>query len=562
MNAAEDKRLTVEIEGLAETKEALIEKLREVISLSNFSVKPLYSKVWLEVHPAIDRVGDVSYVGVDLPCEVTDRNGETQLKEFHFLVTSDRRKILCHREILNEKKIRLKHSVVRVPMRWSPQSIEAWLNGDVKVEPQELYIAVKTMFETYIEFEDPIVYDFLTLWTIGTYFFHLFNTYPYLYIHGMKRTGKTKLLTVLSLQSYNAIFSGNISTSSVFRLVQSGRCTLLIDETEKLSNPERALDFRNLLLNGYKKGAPVYRTHKDTLKPEPFEVYSPKAVANIRGLEDVLEDRCITLIMKRGKKRDILNSEPQLNSKIWQDIRDLLYTFYLECSSVICELSAVCEVPGEGLSERSLELWKPILILAKFFDSYFEGLYGKILDFAIKKTEEKNIENMTEVGEYILVQTLLNLVKENRYYKVKTVKEAMAQNFDEEQKWLNSRWIGRALRRLGFTEKRRVGMGTEYLFHVSHVKDLAERLGIKAEKTPSPVSSQTTLSSQTSLKPSIPEVYEALRKQFTEPFYENKAIELICKLRNCEYEEAKKLFDTFVDEGKLFRDAYGLWVWG
>lgn len=552
----------VEIEGLAETKEALIEKLREVISLSNFSVKPLYSKVWLEVHPAIDRIGNVSYVGVDLPCEVTDRNGKTQLKEFHFLVTSDRRKILCHREVLNEKKIRLKHSVVRVPMRWSPQSVEAWLNGHVEVEPQELYIAVKTMFETYIEFEDSTVYDFLTLWTIGTYFFHLFNTYPYLYIHGMKRTGKTKLLTVLSLQSYNAIFSGNISTSSVFRLVQSGRCTLLIDETEKLSNPERALDFRNLLLNGYKKGALVYRTHKDTLKPEPFEVYSPKAVANIRGLEDVLEDRCITLIMKRGKKRDILNSEPQLNSKVWQDIRDKLYTFYLECSGVICELSAVCEVPGEGLSERSLELWKPILTLAKFFDSYFEGLYDKILDFAIKKTEEKNVENMTEVGEYILVQTLLNLVKENRYYKVKTVKEAMVQNFDEEQKWLNSRWVGRALRRLGFTEKRRVGMGTEYLFHVSQVKDLAERLGIKAEKTPSPVSSQITLSSQTTLKPSILEVYKALRKQFKEPFYENKAIELICKLRNCDYEEARKLWGVFVDEGKAFRDPYGLWVWG
>jgi len=61
---------------------------------------------------------------------------------------------------------------------------------------------------------------------------------------------------------------------------------------------------------------------------------------------------------------------------------------------------------------------------------------------------------------------------------------------------------------------------------------------------------------------SIPEVYEALKKQLTQPFYENKAIELICKLRNCEYEEARKLWGVFVDEGKAFRDPYGLWVWG
>jgi len=76
--------------------------------------------------------------------------------------------------------------------------------------------------------------------------------------------------------------------------------------------------------------------------------------------------------------------------------------------------------------------------------------------------------------------------------------------------------------------------------------------GIESQKLPHPQNSHIS---------TIPEVYEVLRKQFNEPFYENKAIELICKLRNCEYEEAKKLFNTLVDEGKLARDPYGLWVW-
>jgi len=115
-------------------------------------------------------------------------------------------------------------------------------------------------------------------------------------------------------------FSGNLSTSSMFRLIQNSRCTLLIDETEKLANPERAQDFRGLLLCGYKKGEFVFRaekTRKDRYKPESFEVYSPKMLANIRGLEDVLEDRCITIIMKRAKNPRILNAEINLNDPIW-----------------------------------------------------------------------------------------------------------------------------------------------------------------------------------------------------------------------------------------------------
>lgn len=78
----------------------------------------------------------------------------------------------------------------------------------------------------------------------------------------------------------------------------------MIDETEKLSRPDRALEFRSILLGGYKKGEKVYRTEKlrdGTFQPEAFEVYGPKALANIGGIEDVLEDRCHTVILRARK---------------------------------------------------------------------------------------------------------------------------------------------------------------------------------------------------------------------------------------------------------------------
>ncbi|MEM2781074.1 MAG: hypothetical protein QW791_09485 [Candidatus Bathyarchaeia archaeon] len=497
-------------EGLARTKEELTKKLHETIQLENVAVTPLFSEIWRRVHPAIDVVDGVAYIGVDLSCEVQDADGKVQIRDFHFLITSDQRRFLCHKEALIKEKMQLAHSVVKLPNRWSSESVNAWLNGKVQVDPKELYIAVKTAFETYIEFEGEVNYDFLTLWTIGTYFFHLFQSYPYLYIGGTKQVGKTKLLTLLYLLCHNAIFSNNISTASAFRLIQSGRCTLLMDETEKLSNPEREIDFRNMLFAGYKKGAFVYRTDKDTLQPEPFEVYSPKALANIKGIEDVLEDRCITIIMKRGKNLDIVNAEIPIKSEVWRQIRDMLYVFYLSYWHEFSELNGLCELNRETLlKQRELELWKPILMLARFFDRYFKGLYERILKFAEQKSREKLTENLTETLDFILVQTLNAIVKEDGFYKVKTIKEAVAANFDEDQKWLTTKWIGNALRRLGFAEKRRFGTGYEYYLSREKVADLAERLGIS--KTHSPPSSQSPLSSQPSLtKENVEAVLNAL----------------------------------------------------
>jgi len=460
-----------------------------VIELENMTVQPFFGRLSRKVHPAIGVVDRVAYVGVRLPCLVLTKK-EAREQELPFLVTSEREKILCNREFLRRMKWKLAYQVASFENRWSLESIEAFLNRTAKVDPADVYSMVKKAWKTYIESDKEIVYDFLTLWSIGTYFFHLFNAFPYVHIGGLKRTGKTKVLTVASLICFNAIFSNNLSTSAIFRLTQSGRCTLLMDETEKLANKDRASELRNLLLSGYKQGAKVYRTEKtgkDKLVPEAFEVYSPKMIANIEGIEDVLEDRCIGIIMKRGKNKQILNSEPAANDPLWQKIRDSLYLLYLGFFREVSELSEQVNLVVNDISERDRELWKPILVLAKFFDSYLttkftnslSSLYSLILDFAKEKIKEKQIENLTETGEYIIVRALLKIVGGNGYYKVKHIKEAMASYFDEEQKWLSTRWIGRALRRLGFTEKRRLGTGYEYLLKRHEVEDLAQRLGIQ-----------------------------------------------------------------------------------
>jgi hypothetical protein len=143
------------------------------------------------------------------------------------------------------------------------------------------------------------------------------------------------------------------------------------------------------------------------------------------------------------------------------------------------------------LSSRDLELWRPLLHLAAFFDKYNPqlNLSEKIMKLAKEITSEKQTENITETGEYILVQTLLKIVDEDRFYPLAEIKKEMAGAFDEVQSWLQTKWIGRALKRLGFKEKRRVGRGVEYRLTPNAVADLAQRLNI-----PQPEGSLTSTS--------------------------------------------------------------------
>jgi hypothetical protein len=569
----------------------------QILVNENVVVIPSFNDAFFKIHPAIDVVGERAYVGVYLPCVIQRKNGDGEVEnsneELPFFITSLREKILCRKEMLSKLKLKLAYRPPSLK-RWSLEGIAAFING-YNVDPAEVYIAAKTAWQEYIDSDEEGFYDFMALWTIGTYFHIVFNAYPYVYLGGTKRSGKTKALTLASCLAFNAISSANISTSSVFRLIQSGRCTLLIDEIEQLANPERRQDFRSLLLSGYKKGGPVYRTEKNSRErhvPEAFEVYSPKMLANIRGLEDVLEDRCITFIMKRSLDRKIINREIDLNSPVWQEIRDKLYVLFLSYWREISELyeafsvGSACSVGSEPdsdmnfLSARELELWKPILVLAQFFQKYL-SLTGSqhaqptlptlILDLARRKCRERQVEEMTETGENILVQTLLDLVQSDGYYSLKQIRMAVAASFDEEQKWLTNEWVGRALKRLGFSEKRRVGPGVEYHLTQKAVENLAERMGIRAKPITvkvkdqfKPVEAPTAFSQNevklhSSTRPSIAEVFEKINFTFVEGTEEEFLTHAIDA--GLTKDEARNLFEKWKGERLFWFERDGKTIW-
>ncbi|MFH8120177.1 MAG: hypothetical protein QXS37_05230 [Candidatus Aenigmatarchaeota archaeon] len=465
--ARENLRVEDIIKEGEKIKKKIETSIEKQIENLNFELD-LEGEEYITVHPALDFKG-VAYLGVWLPTK--------KGKDVFCLLTSDRRLIVCKKENLNSQRIKLQYPSIKFKKRQpSLKIIRDFLQGNVSINPKKLYEEIKQTIDKYIDLANT---DFITLWIMGTYLFPIFKAYPYVYVTGIKQSGKTKLLYVTSLLAFNSIFSVNASLSSIFRLIQNGRCSLFIDETEKLSNPERAMEFRAILLQGYKQGGDVQRVEKNTRDKytvEFFDVYSPKMLANISGLEDVLEDRCIKIIMKRTTNKEIGDREIDETDRTWQELRDKLYIFALENWKKVEQIYKTLN-NETNIKNREWELWHPILAIAKFLD---ENIYKEMINLAETKSKEKQIDNITETAEYLLVETLMELVRNHRFYKVKEIKEEMKRKIDDEPHWLSSKWVGNALKRLGITERRRVGSGVEFRISPLVVKELAERLGISS----------------------------------------------------------------------------------
>ena len=191
------------------------------------------------VSPDAGVVDGKAYVGLWLPVKITDPETEiTRITHKFYLLFSDGELIPGTPAQLSQRGIYLVCNPVYSPARISVQTALS-LQELTPVDPYQLLTKLIWVLETYIEFDDHRLYILNAIWIIGSYFYKRFGSFPYLFLNAVKRAGKTKLLTVLSLLSYNAIFSPNMSTASLFRLVQNNGCSLLLDETEDLDDPEK-----------------------------------------------------------------------------------------------------------------------------------------------------------------------------------------------------------------------------------------------------------------------------------------------------------------------------------
>ena len=329
-----------------------------------------------------------------------------------------------------------------------------------------LLTTLKKVQNYYMDVVDKRVFTIVSLYTITTYFFELFNSIGYLFFCSDSGSGKTKFADIIRLTSFNSINATNPSESVLFRIIQQTKGTLFVDDYEKIEETKKgAID--QILKVGYKRGGQTVRSEKvgDNYMPRFFDVYSPKVITNTIGLDSITYSRCIPLhLLKTTTNKGRLN--PDEFDPMWQDLRDLCYEFAMFNWKAAKEIKDSIDIPV--LNNRDLELVKPLLVTAKLFG---EDVYEEALKYLLKLFGERDMYDFTDDWDFVMFSCIQKYVGDSNtltseWLSPKEIATMMLNviNVEEGNAKPSARWVGRVLSKIELFKKRRKGAGVDYRF--------------------------------------------------------------------------------------------------
>ena len=376
------------------------------------------------------------------------------------------------------------------------------------------FAKIKMILKEYMDMDEEY-YSLVSLWIIGTYFHKQFSSYPFLFFNAMKGSGKTRVLKIISTLSNNGRIVGSMTEAVLFRTAKER--TFCIDELEGTNEKGRE-NLRLLLNSAYKKGLFVERMvkKKEEQVVESFEVYCPIAMANIWGLENVLQDRCVSVILEKSSRNEITKLIENFESEIeFQTAKggllrlteklqgklgifDTLFIKWNEYQKSLKDKSGSSGDSGYSgsngnsdretsttsttsaftdifqsiektdLSGRDHELFFPLFILA---DMVGKEVFEELLKTAQKVVKLRKESDREENKDVRLIEFIAQSNYEGYVYVGDVAKE-FSDFFGEDPKFNTSHSVSRALNRLKLImEKRRAGKNRQIKIDVLKAKE-------------------------------------------------------------------------------------------
>lgn len=416
----------------------------------------------------------------------------------------------------------------------------------LKVLLNDIYNELIEILKEYCDIRQDY-YSLVALWIIGTYLHDSFETFPYLFINAMRGSGKTRLLKLIAALCKNGDLIGSLKESVLFRTAK-GR-TLCIDEFESVGSKENQA-LRELLNACYKKGMKVKRMRKvrkpegETFEVEEFEPYTPICMANIWGIEEVLGDRSVTMILEKStnsyfnlimedfdEKPEIKDIKSRLDANLvslcrffgekgyknrWNKYIKERYrvitthtTYTTQTTQTtltkdnqekevnvgvvndfnklnnqeVDDLDFFNKIHDTGINGRNLELFMPLFQIAKFLN---ENVLNDMLQIGKTITKERREDEMIESRDV----SFLDFVSQRGIQRDFTSVRQLTADFrmyigdDEmEDKWINTKWVGKALKRLSLIkDKRRVSEGREVILNIDKAIEKMKNFKVDGKK--------------------------------------------------------------------------------
>lgn len=374
---------------------------------------------------------------------------------------------------------------------------------------RECYYKMIDIYKYYMDMPDSSIILHV-LYDIGTWLHHRFTTFPYLYINAMKGSGKTRLIKLHShfAKGGNGQYEVGITDAVLYRTPKHH--TLIYDECESISQKEMG-KFREYLNVCYKQGAVVKRNKKvkdstgEDYKIELFEPFKPVIMANINGMDEVVNDRSIVTILEKSSKQNVVMKLEDFDTnqdikvlnellrrfsvvvscryvsgglnKVWNTYIDSIYndTIYNDTKQHIDTeeldadmLSFFNKIRELGVNGRNLELFFPLFGIARMIgDDVLDDFLEVVKDIVSIKKEDA----LSESNDIMFFDFVASQPQEITYVPIKEVSRKFREWTGGED-FANEKWIGRALKRLGLSlSMKRMAAGRQVILNVAKAKE-------------------------------------------------------------------------------------------
>lgn len=307
----------------------------------------------------------------------------------------------------------------------------------------ELVAAVRNFIHRYADLST-IFEEVASYYVLLTWIYDAFSEVPYLRLKGDYGTGKSRCLLAIGSLCYKPMFvSGASTVSPIFRILDSFRGTLVMDESDFRFSDEKA-EIVKILNNGNAEGFPVLRSEATPTKefnPRAFTVFGPKIIATRRDFDDrALESRCITEVMRGLPPRlDIPLSLPDTFHDEARELRNKLLAYRFK------NVGKRRDPPGtreHEIEARVAQVFSSLLAVVEDDDAR-----KRILDLARKQSETIRADRGQSI-EALLLGIILDMRREVCPLGVKEIAERFADRHQGDfARPITPRWIGAQIKR-------------------------------------------------------------------------------------------------------------------
>ena len=203
----------------------------------------------------------------------------------------------------------------------------------------------------------------LALWALHTWVFDSFDITPYLVISSpTRRCGKSLVLTILQWVCCRAKKNDSMSKAAIYRSVEVERPTLVLDEVGWVGDLKD--ERQGILCGGFERNGfvEVCEGESANITVRRYSTYCPKAFGLIGKLTATLMDRSIEIAMQRKTKLDKVERLGRRDNADYARLRQRCLRWANDSHEA---LAAIKPKAPDGLNDRALDIWEPLLAIAE-----------------------------------------------------------------------------------------------------------------------------------------------------------------------------------------------------